>query len=383
MKKIAILNYHMACGGTEKALLALLNSIDYKNIEVTLYLLFKDGPLLNDIPSQVDVQEVKFKDEKYRYFVGEIKKEKLLLRTQRKLFKLINRVDYEQGTLFEAILDKVVLSEKEYDVVCDFSGYASFLSVMAARLFNAKKRCMWIHDENCFWLSRIKNSISYYDKIFCVSKSVKKSFIDMFPEYKSKAQIFYNLIDVKEIINKGNEFCVSDIMNEKYTLLTVGRIVKQKGYDIAVETASILKHRGIPFRWYFIGDGKDFDDMKNRVLNLELQQEIVMLGSKANPYPYMKKCTLYVQPSRNEGYPVVLVEARALECVIVATSIPSIREQIIDDVNGYLANVDAKCLANKIEELLLDTNKQEKVKYNLRKEKIDFSSEIVKLYDLM
>lgn len=387
MKKVAILNYQMACGGTEKALLALLNSLDYSKIEVTLFLFFKEGPLLKDIPKQVKVQEIEFKKKKYRDFVSKIRGLNILqtsfLKIERKLFKVLNGVQYEDGTIFEAVLKQVIVPDIEFDLVCDFSGYGFFPTVVAAKLFRAKRRCTWIHDENCFWLKRVEKSLGNFDRIFCVSISVKQNFLKMYPQYQSKTEVFYNLIDAQEIRNKANNFVVSDIMNEQNVLLTVGRIVKQKGYDVAVKTALLLKEKNILFKWYFIGDGDKREDMENLISKFKLQNEVILLGRKDNPYPYMKKCTLYVQPSRNEGYPVVIVEARALKCVIVASDIPSIREQIIDGVNGYLVQLDEKAFANKIEELLRDKEKREKVKKELQNEKIDYSDNIKKLYNLL
>lgn len=387
MKKIAILNYHMACGGTEKAMIALLNSLDYNQIQVTLYLLFKEGPLLNDIPKQVDVQEIRFKKDKYRNYVSEIRGLKTIqtsyLKLERKIFKILNKVNYEDGTIFEAVLKQVIVPDVEFDLVCDFSGYGFFPTIVAAKLFRAKQRCTWIHDEKCFWLKRVEKSLDNFDRIFCVSISVKQNFLKMYPQYQSKTEVFYNLIDAQEIKNKATNFVVSDIMNEQNVLLTVGRLVEQKGYDIAIKTALLLKEKNILFKWYFIGDGDKKEEMEELIRKFKLQNEVILLGRKDNPYPYMKKCTLYVQPSRNEGYPVVIVEARALGCVIVASDIPSIGEQIIDGVNGYLVQLDEKAFANKIEELLRDEEKREKVKKELQNEKIDYSDNIKKLYNLL
>lgn len=387
MKKIAILNYHMACGGTEKAMIALLNSLDYKQMQVTLYLLFKEGPLLNDIPKQVDVQEIKFKKDKYRNYVSEFRGLNTIrtscLKLERKIFKILNRVNYEDGTIFEAVLKQVIVPDIEFDLVCDFSGYGFFPTVVAAKLFRAKQRCTWIHDEKCFWLKRVEKSLDNFDRIFCVSISVKQNFLKIYPQHQSKTEVFYNLIDAQEIRNKANNFVVSDIMNEQNVLLTVGRLVEQKGYDIAVKTALLLKEKNILFKWYFIGDGDKKEEMEDLIRKFKLQNEMILLGRKDNPYPYMKKCTLYVQPSRNEGYPIVIIEARALGCVIVASDIPSMGEQIKNEVNGYLVQLNEKAFANKIEELLRDEEKREKVKKELQNEKIDYSDNIKKLYNLL
>ena len=239
----------MACGGTEKAMIALLNSLDYNQIQVTLYLLFKEGPLLNDIPKQVDVQEIRFKKDKYRNYVSELRGLNTIqtsyLKLERKIFKILNKVDYEDGTIFEAVLKQVIVPDVEFDLVCDFSGYGFFPTIVAAKLFRAKQRCTWIHDEKCFWLKRVEKSLDNFDRIFCVSISVKQNFLKMYPQYQSKTEVFYNLIDAQEIRNKANNSVVSDIMNEQNVLLTVGRIMEQNIYDVAVKTALVLKEKNI------------------------------------------------------------------------------------------------------------------------------------------
>ena len=156
-------------------------------------------------------------------------------------------------------------------------------------------------------------------------------------------------------------------------------MTEQKGYDIAIKAASILKKRKINFAWYAIGGGRDEEKLKKLVEKCCLENQFVFLGRKRNPYPYMKHCDLYVQPSRHEGYVITLVEARALCLPILSSDIPSAREQIQDGINGYVAELSAEAIADKIEYLYNNPSQMEKTVKYLKEHPIDFSKELLKL----
>ena len=155
--------------------------------------------------------------------------------------------------------------------------------------------------------------------------------------------------------------------------------VFEKTYDIAIKAASILKKRKINFAWYAIGGGRDEKKLKKLVEKYCLENQFVFLGRKKNPYPYMKHCDLYVQPSRHEGYVITLVEARALCLPILSSDIPSAREQIQDGINGYIAELSAEDLADKIEYLYNNPSQRKKTVEYLKEHPIDFSTELLKL----
>lgn len=163
------------------------------------------------------------------------------------------------------------------------------------------------------------------------------------------------------------------------TPIVVGRLTEQKGYDIAIKAASILKKRKINFVWYAIGGGRDEEKLKKLVATYNLEEQFVFLGRKDNPYPYMKNCDLYVQPSRHEGYGLTIVEARVLGLPIVVSNIRPLAEQIQDGVNGYVAELSAEAIADKIEYLYNNPSQMKKAIEHLKEHPIDFSAELQKL----
>lgn len=386
MQRIIVLNYHMACAGTEKAMIAFLNAIDYSKYKVTLYLMYKNGELYKDIPLNVEIKTIAFKHERYRFYVsfkdyyGGIKK--LYYKVRRKIFKFLFSKDTQD--IYEYICRSKVVNEPQCDILCDFCGYGYFQTVFGAERIKAKKKLMWLHDEKQEWLKRVEKWIPEYDNIICVSNSVKQKFDSTYPQYADRSRVIYNVIDVDDIRRKI-ESCKLDETEMIGTckLLTVGRIVEQKGYDIAIEVAKKLKDIGIDYKWYFVGAGNEFEHMKNLIIKYQLTEYVYLLGQKENPYVYMKNCDLYIQPSRYEGYPVVLVEARALGCVIIASDIPSIREQIIDGENGFLCELNADAFVEKIKHLIDNPEEYKKISEKMKNEKINFSDEMNKFYDLI
>lgn len=387
MEKIIILNYHMACGGTEKAMLGFINSLDYSKYKVVLYLMYREGPLLEKIPQQVEIKTIDFDNEKARFFASVKVKNKGIKVYAWKIYRKLLRAFKGDGKALSGMYDKVVkshvISEDSCDYLCDFSGYGHFQSVFGATKINARKKTMWIHDERMDWLERVEKYLPCYDAFFCVSKAVKVAFDKKYPMYKDKSYVMYNYIDVEGIRKSAEIESEARMMTGDNKLLTVGRIVDQKGYDIAIQIAEILRKRNVDFKWYFVGDGLKFNKMKEMIQAKQLQDRIILLGAKDNPYPYFAKCDIYVQPSRHEGYGLVLAEAKILGKVSVSSDLNSFREQIESGKNGYICELNPRNFADTIEMLINNKEKCREIEERLKKTEMDFSKEINVFYDVI
>ena len=106
--------------------------------------------------------------------------------------------------------------------------------------------------------------------------------------------------------------------------------------------------------WFFIGDGPSKEYLKHLTKQLNLEKNIIFLGAKDNPYPYMKYCDIYVQPSREEGYGMTIAEAKLFKCSIVLTNFLTASEHIIDSVNGFISDFNEDKLCEKILNLASD-----------------------------
>lgn len=388
MIKLLILTSSFAMGGTEAALNSLLNKLDKEKYEATVLSITEEGPMLDGIPDWVIHKQLEFSDPKYRIFVSG-RKEKtenikiLWSKIQKRFWIWKYKESAERNLFYERIMKYTNENPEEYDLMLDFHGYGYFLTAYGAEKIRAKKKAMWIHDENTWWLYKIASFLPEYDRIFCVSKAVRDSFLEKYPQYQTKTQVFYNLTDTERIQRKANNSFHDERYIGETKLLTIGRMEEQKGYDIGLETAEILKKRGFHFCWFFMGDGnlRKWVQKEIRVKNLE--DCVKLLGKCKNPYPYIKNCDYYIQPSRHEGYATTILEAKVLKKIIVASDIPSNREQIRDGFNGYLEKLTGRDFADRIQYLLQNPEKSKNIVENLKNEKIDFSGELVKLEELL
>ena len=207
-----------------------------------------------------------------------------------------------------------------------------------------------------------------------LSEPVRKQVIARFPELADRTEVLMNFIDIKQVQRRSEEPLSDPQYTGELKFLTVGRASEEKGYDIAVQITAELKKRGLRFKWFIIGDGRDLNKLRTMAKEYQVEQEIIFLGMRENPAPYVKSCDLYLQPSRHEGYPITIVEARSLQKVIIASDIPSMREQIRDGENGYLCPLDVMQFADKIQKVLADQEGRDAVRKKLREEPIDFSA---------
>ena len=370
MKELLIMAKSLGGGGSEVALIELINALPEEHYNVTLVLLDLDSEYAYRLKKRVNIVQLTFNSSFAKSLVS-------MYAFPAKVLKKLS-VNY-YIPYYDFIASRVTnVFEKTYDIAIDFYGYGSFVTAFLATKIQAKKKATWLHDEKLYWLKSVQKYLCKYDKVYGVSQAVVDAFCREYPHYKDTAAVFYNVIDIEEIKRKAEQDEVVPF-RDVFNIVTVGRLTEQKGYDIAVKAANILKKKKIDFAWYAIGGGRDEEKLKKLVEEYHLENQFVFLGRKDNPYPYMKHCDLYVQPSRHEGYVITLVEARALCLPIVSSDIPSAREQIQDGINGYVAELSAEALADKIEYLYHNPLQRQKTVAYLKEHPIDFSKELLKL----
>lgn len=389
MSRVLILTRAFECGGVSVALINLLKNIDLMKHKVTIECIEKIGESQFQIPDGIEVKEIQFtNNEKYRMFINQRRikvtdVEKFVNKSCKKICQFLYRKKNSRNRYYEYVLSKTIAENQSYDIVLDFYGYGCFTTAYAAKMVNAKKKIMWLHDEKMEWLDDVNEYLDAYDRFFCVSDTVKKNFKVRFPQYASKAELFYNIVDTEQIIKKSEEEPEDERFQGKYKIVTVGRLAEQKGYDLAVEAAEILKKRGIDFKWFGIGEGIEVDNLNKMIQKYSLQNEFILLGRKNNPYPYIKNCDLYLQPSRHEGYGLSVLEARVLKKVIVASDTECIREQIQDGKNGFLVELNAEKIAEKIIEIIQHPETIRSIMDELNREEYLFTAEKDKLKNIL
>lgn len=391
MKKILIMSKQLNSGGVEVSLINLLKELSLsKDYEVTLFLEKFNGVYKKDIPLNIKIKEIEFEREYYNFLINfndgkKIFKGKNLIKFY--FIKLIGKTSlivFKYNKIGRNIIKyKSRKLNEQYDLVIDFHGYGYDLSAYAVYNIECKKRIMFVHDENIKWMKRIKDILKYYDKFFCVSNSCAEIVKENYKELSGKIEIFHNLIDEKKIVRDAQEKINFPIETNKFKILTIGRLEYQKGYDILLEIAEKLKNMGIEYIWYIIGIGSLYKDILKLIKDKKLDDNVVLLGMKKNPYPYLKKSDIYVQPSRHEGYGIAIAEAKCLNKPIIATRLDCIKEQIEDGHNGILCELNSEEFALAIKKLYSDKEFKNNMINNLQKESKKFANDIQKIYDLL
>ncbi len=382
MKKIAILTRRMDIGGVEISLLNFLKKLDPEKFNVTLILTEKAGPLLEQIPEHIRVEEIRFDGPEYRKltdldrklpFLREWKFKFLLRWCKLKLRKT------DQPLYYEAMLHSHPESDTQYDLAIDYHGYGYFTTIFMCHKIKAKKYITFIHDDKLDFMENIRSLENRLDHYFCVSKACRDHIAQDYPALSSKLCVFYNIVDIEAIRQKAEASQKEIPERQKNVLVTVGRLEWQKGYDIALGAAKRLQERGVDFHWYIVGSGSWWGRLQEMIESLGLKEQVTMLGASKNPYPYIKRADVYVQASRHEGYGLTVCEAKILCKPIVSTDLPCIREQISHGANGLLCEAEPEQIAESISRLLGDKALCKAFSRELAENSVSFEDQMGKL----
>lgn len=391
MKKLLIVINSLDIGGSEKSLISLLNLVDYNEYQVDLLMIKKGGDFDSYIPSQVNVLDI---PEYYQFLKGNMN-----FSMYKKILYYIIRIKCSMDLRINKILNykmnnqqifyknqKYILENipQKYDIAIAYA--QGFPTYLVADKVTARKKIAWINCDYRFTSYDKKMDKKFYnsiDKIIAVSDTGKQSIISINPKYKDKIEVIKDVLDPSLIAKMADEYEVnfsSDFIN----IVTVARLVMgYKGYDIAIEAAKNLRELDIKFKWYVIGDGPDREKIEQLILKYNLQNHFILLGSKKNPYPYMKKCDIYVQTSRVEGLGLTVIEAKMLKSLIVTTNFSTASEIIDDNDTGLIVNINGEDVTRGILQYITNFKLKETIKNNLLKLKTeDFNDEIKKIKEL-
>ena len=389
-RKILITIPTLNSGGVEVSLIRFLKTFSKRDdVEFTLLLLKKEGMYLKDVPHNVKVIEISYENNIYNYYNSKediLKTNSIINKIKFVIFRLNLRVAKQIGnykSYYNKILKHLNKIDEEYDLAIDWHGYGHFTTAVVADYINAKKKIMWIHDEKNSWFKNIIYCLDKFNKIFCVGKACRTSLLKEYPQVENKTDIFYNLIDVNEIQKKASEKLDTNFNKDICNIVTIGRLEWQKGYDIALECAKIMKKRKFDYCWRIIGGGSEKNNLIKYVEENDLSNNIIFLGVTENPFPYVKESSLYVLTSRHEGYCLSTLEAKVLGKIIIATNIESNREQIRNEFNGLLCELNPEEFADAIIKIYNDKKLQTIIRDNLQNENFDFSNQFDKLLNLM
>lgn len=298
----------------------------------------------------------------------------------------ISKISKDMGYYYRYILKDYRKIDEDYDLAVAYAGPMDFITYFVSNKIKAKKKVQWIHfDVTKTGFNKDFARINYkkFDKIFTVSKEGKNKLLHLIPSLKGMVDIFFNIISsnlIKDMSKKEKSF---DDKFDGLRILTVGRLSNEKGQDLTIPVLKRLIDEGYNISWYCVGDGHDRDNYIEKIKSLNIENNYILLGAKLNPYPYMRDCDIYVQPSRHEGYCITLAEARCFNNPIITTNFTGANEQIRNEKTGLVCDISEEGIYRALKRLLDDKELFNKIKNNLDKEIVDSTNEISKLYELL
>lgn len=397
MKKILIVSQAMELGGAERALLGLLENIDASTYEVDLFLMRHTGELMDQIPDYIHLlPEVKayaalavpmktvLKRGQIPVLLGRLyAKMRARQRVKQLGIQGDNSVELEYSHKYTTWAMPMI-SKKHYDLVISFLTPHYF----AAQKTIADKKIAWIHTDYSTVQVDVASELamwSKFDWIASISDDVTRSFLKTFPALKNKIILVENIMPTRHIQMLTNQFNADQEMAEKtgIKLLSIGRFCTAKNFDNVPEICKQIREQGLDVTWYLIGYGGDEALIRQKIQEHGMEEHVIILGKKSNPYPYIKASDVYVQPSRYEGKCVAVREAQMLGKPVIITNYATSASQLEDGVDGVIVPIDNEGCAKGIADMLHNAKLLEKLRNNCKQRDYSNRCEVEKIYALM
>lgn len=382
------------CAGAEKSLVTLLGLLDYRKFEVDLMLFAHGRELERLVPREVNILQPL----KYTVFsnlplrnavLAAFKQFEFRMLTSRLKFSTAlrkrNYNNAQKARLYWQNTSRVIeFNTKQYDVAISYAqGVPTFY---VAEKVKAKNKLAWVNVSYRLDETESQFQQTYYNKfnkIVAVSDSAKHVFLETFPKYQNVMEVIYDINNPSFIHKMANSALGYDDEFRGTRLLTIGRLAHQKGYDVAIKACKILKDSGLNFRWYVLGKGPLQKEMEEEIKKNELIEHFILLGVKANPYPFIRDADIYVQTSRYEGFGIAIAEARMLNTPVVTTRFDAVFNQMVDGKNGLVVERDAEAVCKAIISLVQNEKLRKEIITYLTNEKKGNVEEIEKFYQLI
>lgn len=383
MKKILFVIDSLNCGGAEKSLVSLLSLLNKDKYNISLWMLSPGGAFLSLVPDYISiVSQPKYNViEKIKYYIGRI-----LFSIMIRLKKVFHKKEHGAETLWKNMGWTMKVPQGEWDIA--FAYQQGVPTYLVAEKIIAKKKFAWVNADIFKAGYNIKFNSKFYrgfDTIVPVSSILEKLMIDKMPEFSNKYQVVYDVLNPNVI----HELSIEPVKNlrtsnDEWIIVTTGRLVPPKGYDIVVKAASLLKRSGLNFKWYIIGDGPERINIEKWKQEMGVDSEVILLGEQKNPYAFMSQSDIYVQTSKFEGFGMTIGEAKILGKPIVSTNFDVVYNQLTHEVNGLISNMNGESVAENILRIIQDSSLREFIIENIKTEKNETSiSELAKVEKLI
>ena len=399
-KRVLIIGITMAAAGSEKSFLSFAtHAINYEKYEVDLLLAKKQGEFLDRIPKEIRVLEMGGMGEIFlldRKNASRLIAKRFLSENPLRLFSLLPYIlkrlmakPSEQKTfaaqrIWLKMMEHMPHMNEEYDIALAYWGDRTMFYMIDK--VKAKKKIAWLH----FDYGKPPREDALYEKYFnacdrviTVSSEIERSLKNALPSVAHKIITLENIVDAEDILCAAEESADFGDDFSGIRILSIGRISEQKGYDLAVPAVARLFREGYPIRWYIIGKGSEEDEnaLAEQIRKYGAENAVFVLGIRKNPYPYIKCADIYMQPSRHEGKPIAVEEAKILCKPIFVTNYTSASEQLENGFLGKIEEISEEGIYRGLKDLIDHEEKREE--FSSRLKKIQRKSGFFQLDDLM
>jgi len=395
--RVFISMHYMELGGAEISLIGLLQALDYSKYDVDLFVHRHQGELMAFIPKEVNVlPEITayaciesplteaIRRRQFGVVWGRLKAKWRARRYQPRNAAL------PQCAIFQYVAQEVepylpsLEHYGEYDLAISYLQPHNYVLGKV----KAKKKICWIHTD----YTKVEFDVdaelpiwTAYDHIVSISPDVTKTFLRIFPSLENRIVEIENILSSEFVRKRAEETDVSEEMpryDKRVNILSVGRFSEAKNYDNVPDICRRVRVQGVDLRWYIIGFG-DVSLIRQKIHEAGMEEYVILLGKRTNPYPYMKTCDIYAQPSRYEGKSVTVREAQMLCKPVVITNYATAKSQIQDRVDGVIVPMDNEGCAKGIAEFIRDIQLQKEIINYLHEHDYGNVNEVEKVYQMI
>lgn len=395
MKKLLIVSFDLEVGGVERSLISLLHELENAPYQIDLFLYRHSGEFMEFIPKHVNLLPEIKEYTSFRKTIKTLFKESLYqLGTARLIAKFSAEIEGKKYALEEPgyrqmqnmwrrSLKYLPMIEGHYDTAVSYL----WPHYTVAEKVTADNKAAWIHtDFSTVEVNPLRDEMMWkqFDSIVAVSESCRKAFISVYPLLTDRTCVVENMSSASGIQAEAEKMEAEEMEGTEFKIVTVARLSHAKGIDLAIEAVKLLEAEELnEFIWYIVGFGGEEDKLKQQIKAYGLESKIIFLGKKVNPYPYLKKADLYVQPSRYEGKAVTVTEAQIMGLPVLITNYATAASQVVHGETGWVTTLSPEGIAEGIKELKSNAALRKSLKKGCREYDFSPTKDISRFHELV